>query len=147
MPLNPLHKWDLEKTKRWVKSKKEYMKYRGNFRRKMRLNYLIPWISFQTRFSSLYPACMLCCLSSHLDSPRCSCKVHPITKINFLFQIPSSVSTCKCYLSDVCQLTQPAVNISDVVGVHGVVSLHPLNSLNLHMHWPRSLMYIHRVAR
>lgn len=33
MPLNPLHKWNLAKTKSWVKGKKtEYFKYSGKFR-------------------------------------------------------------------------------------------------------------------
>ena len=33
MKLNPLHKWDLPKTKIWIKEKKrEYGRYRGRFR-------------------------------------------------------------------------------------------------------------------
>lgn len=33
MPLNPLHKWDVDKTKSWVKAKKtEYFKYSGKLR-------------------------------------------------------------------------------------------------------------------
>lgn len=33
MKLNPLHKWDVDKTKKWIKAKmKEYEKYRGSFR-------------------------------------------------------------------------------------------------------------------
>lgn len=33
MKFNPLHKWEVEKTKCWIKAKKvEYDKYRGSFR-------------------------------------------------------------------------------------------------------------------
>ena len=33
LPLNPLHKWDVTKTKSWIKEKKvSYLKFKGKFR-------------------------------------------------------------------------------------------------------------------
>ena len=36
LPLNPLHKWDVKKTKSWIKEKKtSYLKFKGKFRTKL----------------------------------------------------------------------------------------------------------------